>query len=127
MKKDVVYIARAGHLPPVLVKRGTLKFLKLSGAGVGLMPTHSFRMLIKTLKLKLEENDLLVFFSDGIIETLNEENEEFGYERFERAIISASDKCSDEIVNSIHNELTSYQGEMQQVDDITIVVVKWKK
>jgi serine phosphatase RsbU (regulator of sigma subunit) len=127
LKKDVVYIARAGHLPPVLVKRGTLKFLKLSGAGVGLMPTRSFQRLIKTLKLKLEENDLLVFYSDGIIEALNEENEEFGYERFERAIISASDKCSDEIVNSIHNELTSYQGEMQQVDDITIVVVKWKK
>lgn len=127
LKRNVVHIARAGHLPPVLIKRGTVKFLKLPGAGIGLMPTHSFRKLLKTLKFKLEENDLLVFYSDGIIEALNEKNEEFGYERFEKIIISTSSKCSDEIVNTIYNEVINYQGEMHQVDDITIVVVKWKK
>lgn len=69
---------------------------------------------------------MLVFYSDGVIEAVNEDDEEFGYERFEKVITSASGKCSSEIVNAIYNEVMNYQGEMQQVDDITVVAVKWK-
>ncbi len=127
LQRNVVHIARAGHLPPVLVKGGTLKFLKLPGASVGLMPTHSFRKLLKTLKFKLEKDDLLIFYSDGIIEAVNELNEEFGYERLKKVIVSSSDRHSNEIVNTIYREVINYQGEIQQVDDITIVAVKWKK
>lgn len=126
LKKNIVHIARAGHLPPILVKTQCIKLLKIPGAGVGLMPSALFRKLLKPVKLKLEKNDLILFYSDGVIEAMNEENEEFGYARLENLIISNTEMCANELVQSIFKEVTKYQGEMKQIDDITILAVKWK-
>ncbi|MEN3039057.1 MAG: GAF domain-containing SpoIIE family protein phosphatase [Candidatus Kryptonium sp.] len=126
LRKDIVHLARAGHLPPILVKTRRIKLLKIPGAGIGLMPSALFRKSLKPVKLKIGKNDLILFYSDGIIEAMNEENEEFGYRRLENLIISNAEKCASELVQSIFKEVTKYQGEMKQIDDITILAVKWK-
>ncbi|CUS95914.1 GAF domain-containing SpoIIE family protein phosphatase [Candidatus Chrysopegis kryptomonas] len=127
LKKATVELARAGHLPPVFVKDGKAKFLKSSGLGVGLVKSEEFGKFIKPVKLKLDEGDLLILYSDGVIEAMNELNEEFGYKRFEKLIEKICYKSSDEIVSEIFNEVESYQKGTKQIDDITILAVKWKK
>lgn len=127
LRKNLIHIARAGHPPPVLVKNGILKFLKIPGVGVGLVSNSSFQKFLKPLKLKLKKNDMLVFYSDGIIEAMNEENEEFGYERLEKVIINGMAKSSDDVVKMIYDEVIKHQNEVKQVDDITIIALKCKK
>ncbi len=127
LRESTIELARAGHLPPVFVRNGKAKFLKSSGLGVGLVKSEVFGKFIKPVKLKLNEGDLLILYSDGVIEAMNESNEEFGYERFEKLIEKICRKSSEEIVGEIFNEVENYQKGTKQIDDITILVVKWKK
>ncbi len=127
LKNDIVQIARAGHSPPILVKDGKVDYLKSSGIGIGLMQTNLFKKFVKTVKLKLKRDDILVFYSDGVIEAMNEQNEEFGYERLEKLLCEIHQKNSEEIVKTIFDNVINHQGEANQIDDITILVVKWKK
>ncbi len=125
--ENTVQIARAGHSPPAIVRDGNVKFLKPSGAGIGLMQTDSFRKFIKTIKLKLKKGHMLVFYSDGVIEAMNEKNEEFGYDRLKNLLNKTYQENSDDIVRSIIKEVEKHRGEANQIDDITILTVKWKK
>lgn len=127
LRKNFVHIARAGHPPPVFIKNGAIKLLKTSGVGIGLISGQLFQKFLKPLKLKLEQNDMLVFYSDGVIEAMNEENQEFGYEQLERVIIDGLQRSSDDIVKMIYDEVIKHQNEMKQIDDITIIALKWKK
>lgn len=125
--KGVVQIVRAGHPPPVLVKDGEVVYLKSPGVGIGLMRTDFFKRFVKTIKLKLERDHVLVFYSDGVIEAMNEQNEEFGYERLEKLLCEIYQRNSKEILEIIFDKVIAHQGDATQIDDITILVVKWKK
>jgi serine phosphatase RsbU (regulator of sigma subunit) len=127
LKNDMVQIARAGHSPPILVKDGKVDYLKSSGVGIGLIQTDLLKKFVKTVKLKLKKDDVVVLYSDGVIEAMNERNEEFGYERLEKLLCEVYRKNSKEIVKAIFDNVANHQGEANQIDDITILVVKWKK
>ncbi|MNY40000.1 Stage II sporulation protein E (SpoIIE) [compost metagenome] len=73
----------------------------------------------------IAEGDLLVFYSDGIIEARNPEGEEFGFERFEQAIWLHQKHSADTIKTSILAELAAFQQGIRQDDDITLVVVQF--
>lgn len=127
LKNDIVQIARAGHSPPILVKDGKVDYLKPSGVGIGLIQTDLLKKFVKPVKLKLKKGDVLIFYSDGVTEAMNERNEEFGYERLEKLLCKVHRKNSEEIVKTIFDSVVNHQGEANQIDDITIFVVKWKK
>lgn len=127
MKKNTVHVARAGHLPPVFVRNQSVKLLKIPGIGIGLITGYRFQKSLKHLKLKLRKNDLLIFFSDGVVEAMSENNEEFGYKRLKETIVSEKEKPVDEIVKAIYDKIIKHQGKAKQFDDITIVAIKWKK
>lgn len=127
LKNNIVQIARAGHSPPILVEDGKVNYLKSPGVAIGLIQTDLLKKFVKTVKLKLKKDDVLVFYSDGVVEAMNERNEEFGYERLEKLLCEVHRKNSEEIVKAILDNVVNHQGKANQIDDITVLVVKWKK
>ena len=67
---------------------------------------------------------VIVVGTDGIREALNTEGEMFGLDRLRRAIRRNITKSADAIQKAIFNELSMFQGEAPQQDDMTLVVVK---
>ncbi len=120
--RRMVY-SNAGHHYPYQLEStlGRLTSLQPSAYPLGVRQNTKFPVRTATIS----EGDLLVFYSDGIIEARNPEGEEFGFERFEQAIWLHQKHSADTIKTSILAELSAFQQGIRQDDDITLVVVQF--
>jgi phosphoserine phosphatase RsbU/P len=75
-------------------------------------------------ELKLESGDLLVAFTDGLIEARNPSNEEYGEERLISAIIEHGDLSAADVEKNILRSVKEWTSDAEQEDDLTLVVVK---
>jgi len=91
---------------------------------LGLENGEKFQKVIREKEVKLEINDLLVFYTDGITEGMNENHNEFGEERLLRVIQENQDKSAKNLINCIYSRVQNYIGESKRHDDMTMVVLK---
>jgi serine phosphatase RsbU (regulator of sigma subunit) len=114
--------ANAGHNPPLLLRaaRPVPEYLADHGMALGVMPD----ITLTEQSLSVEWGDVLVLYTDGVTEALNDQNEEFGLERLERCVIGSMGGSADDIVRAIRDALRAYVGDEPPFDDITVVVVK---
>ncbi|MFC2083774.1 SpoIIE family protein phosphatase [Bacteroidota bacterium] len=118
--RELVYV-NMGHNPPLLIRDGTIRKLKLGGMILGVMPTM---VPYVSEKIKLEKNDVLVLFTDGITEAMDVNGEEFTDERFEEFVSDITNKPATEILSGIIDEVKMFTQATPQSDDITALVVK---
>jgi sigma-B regulation protein RsbU (phosphoserine phosphatase) len=86
--------ANAGHNPPIVLHRdGSHERLTDGGGVFGVFPNQTFRLGIT----RLEPGDRVVFYTDGVTEAANAENEEFGDERLVRVLQENSTATANEI------------------------------
>ena len=114
----------AGHNPPVIVRQsnpGCAVFrLHASGPPVGLLPKSSFEQG----SFALESGDLLLLFTDGVSESMNSEDEEWGEERLIDLAKSCTEMPAIEAINRILTEAESFAAGAPQHDDMTLVVLR---
>jgi len=79
------------------------------------------------LEINLDNNDIVVCYSDGIPEAKNSKLEDFGYERFENILQQNYNKHIDIISNEIMRELSLFSKDSHQHDDITLIIFRWNK
>jgi serine phosphatase RsbU (regulator of sigma subunit) len=77
------------------------------------------------MEIKLNNNDILVLFTDGINESLNEKSEEYGYERLEEIIKTNVQLDVESLSNKIMKSVSTFSMNNSQHDDITLVLFKW--
>ena len=123
--EETFLFARAGHAPILHLTGNNLQQLIPQGIGLGLNYTEKFENLLKDMEIKLNNNDIIILFTDGINETLNEHLEEFGYERLEKLILENKDLSPNLISKKIMEALTTFSKNRSQHDDITLVILKW--
>ncbi|MGA9511699.1 MAG: PP2C family protein-serine/threonine phosphatase [Candidatus Sulfotelmatobacter sp.] len=111
----------AGHNPPVVIRRdGSMHWLETGGAPVGLFADSEYREGV----VKLETGDLVIAFTDGLIEATNQDGEEWGVQGLLKAADGA--QCSQdagELVNSIFKSMDDFSTG-HQTDDATLAVVR---
>jgi phosphoserine phosphatase RsbU/P len=119
-KHRVVY-SNAGHNRPFLVRKsGEMK--ELSKAGIAMSMIEQFEYPEDTINI--DRGDMLVIYSDGITEAVNESNEEYGEERFSELACSFRGKSANNIVDEIVKEVSLFSGTQPQFDDITLMIIK---
>jgi len=119
-KHEITY-TNAGHDIPYHYKPDkTILRLKPGGIVVGFLEKFDFTQEI----LKLDQGDVLVFYSDGITEAMNEKEEEFGEEELNRLLQDNLNFSAEEIIDKIMSEIRRHSGQTPQDDDMTVVVVK---
>ena len=122
-KNNTLTYVNAGHNPPYILRGDEVIKLKQGGIILGVMKTtvpYIFE------EVKLSKDDVLILYTDGVSEALNLEFEEYTEERLERVAKSLVDKCADEILNGIKEDVQIFTQGNQQSDDITMIVVKVK-
>lgn len=126
LESNTFTFARAGHNPILHLKsnKGELSELQPSGLGLGLTRNSSFDDNINEVKLNLEEGDLLVLYTDGIVEALNETHQFYGGNRLLKRLKNQKAKTSQEILDVLSKDVISFIGSAKQHDDMTIMVVK---
>ncbi|QQS46800.1 MAG: SpoIIE family protein phosphatase [Acidobacteriota bacterium] len=119
---QLTYI-NAGHNAPLLVRTsGEVARLDIGGFPVGITPFGEYR----EGWTELEPGDVLVIYSDGASESLNEAEEEFGEARLIELVQKHRNRTAAGIRDRIDEALTKFVGNADTVDDLTLVIVKRK-
>jgi sigma-B regulation protein RsbU (phosphoserine phosphatase) len=110
----------AGHNSPIVVRRDrSLTPLEPTGLPVGIFPDSTYQ----ESAVELGRGDLVVAYTDGVVEALSPDGEEWGT----RGLLSAVAKCDaerpDEIVEAIFSRLDHF-SRGRQTDDATVAVVR---
>ncbi|MGA9119662.1 MAG: SpoIIE family protein phosphatase [Bacteroidota bacterium] len=111
----------AGHESPLLVYAdGSVHSLSTGGIMLGVLDDFEFG----EESVPFPEGAVLVVFSDGITEALNETGEMYGGEKVREVVLRSLGLTASEILGTVLRELREFTGLARQSDDITIVVVK---
>ena len=81
---------------------------------------------INTTQLAIKPGDTILFVSDGIVENLDVEGNEYGIERFEQFLESHRPLAADKLVKAIREEAEEFSRDASQSDDRTILAFRIK-
>jgi len=110
----------AGHNPPLVIRGdGSLDWLETGGVPLGIFPNASYAQGA----VQLDSGDLVIVYTDGVIEAANPAGEEWGIEGLCRVALESRRQRTDEIVDAIFVSVDEFSRECQ-ADDATVVVVR---
>ena len=119
-KTRIINLANSGLPYPLLVRAGQPTFLDIGGIPLGLFANSKY----EETELPLQTGDILVFYSDGVVEMRNDGGEEFGLKRLAETVRSNHEKSAKDIVKSISAVLADFIGRVRPQDDRTMIVIK---
>jgi len=123
MEQRVSY-SNGGHLP-ILIYREDKKEIQ-QYAALGLPIGIESDVQYETKELLLNKKDAVLLCTDGIIETRNGKQEEYGFKRLEKNFIKTVEEFSTarEVLKQLVQTMVDFQGSVSPVDDRTLVVMR---
>jgi len=119
--KRLLYI-NAGHNPPLLLHAdGTSELLAHSGLPLGIFDDSRYSEAVVSFR----SGDVLVLYTDGVVEARNADDEEFELRRLEEVVRMAEDRRAYEIAQAIINAVDEHSFDMDGPgDDVTVLIIK---
>ncbi|GEO21938.1 hypothetical protein CQA01_24720 [Cyclobacterium qasimii] len=124
-----INFARAGHCPTLYYSRekDISRFLNIKGMGLGIVRNDGYENYLEEGYLKYQPGDVMVMYTDGIVEAKNKDNQEFGYDKLRLLLDGLKDFQAMEIKSKIVEEVYDFVGrETLPDDDYSILVIKFK-
>lgn len=117
--------ASAGHNEQLIFRAASQTFEILGGKGspLGVIPTK-VHGAYRGGAAKLEKDDILILYTDGVVEAINEVKEEYGMVRFQTVLAKSAKLHPSEIVKRVYREVLEFAGNEPQFDDFTLLIVK---
>jgi sigma-B regulation protein RsbU (phosphoserine phosphatase) len=119
-EKQTLQIANAGAVQPLFCRAGQVETVQAEGFPLGMFKDVSY----EEFTLSTRPGDAIIFFSDGIVDAINEHEEMFGSERLTEIVTSHLNDTAEGMVDAIYQELSAFQGGVEHFDDETVVVLK---
>jgi sigma-B regulation protein RsbU (phosphoserine phosphatase) len=120
IEKNILTYCNCGHEPSILFRNEKKKDLDKGGLVLGVEPDTDY----ETESIKLNPDDLILLYTDGLIDAVNYDGELWGRENLLKVIEKYSDDTAEHIVKNILQYRRRFVGLAQQVDDTSIVAVK---
>lgn len=125
-KREELTIVRGGHCPAAMISlNGEAQFIRTQGLGLGLDRSVLFRQSLIEKTINLQPGDVIVLYTDGVVESRDNDGTEYGYDRLLQALREFRHEDAPELHNSLLSHLNSFLGETDYDDDLTLVVLKW--
>ncbi len=112
-------LANAGHNYPLILNE-TLREVELDGLPLGIDRDCTF----EEVTARLRPGDVLLLYTDGVVEATNERGELFGFERFYRLLGESTSRRPRTLTRQIVRAIRAFTGPQPQDDDITLVVLR---
>jgi len=120
VSRTLTYI-NAGHNTPILRRSaGTVEKLTIGGLPLGILAGASY----ESGSLVLQAGDWLAIYTDGVVEAMNQRDEEYGEPRLLQALNAGAATTPDEMLRRIIGDVDAFVGTTPQHDDITCLLVK---
>ena len=113
--------SNGGHNAPMLVKKDGVRRLETGGVVLGLFEHAAF----DEETLSLSPGDVIVAFSDGVSEAMNEAGDEFTDQRLLASIEAHRSKPPQELLEALLADVRAFCGQATPNDDVTMVIVRY--
>ena len=121
IKNKTLTYTNAGHNFPFLLARdGNLRKLEKGGIILGMLDSFVY----EEETVQLNPHDLMLLYTDGLTEAMNQKDEMFEEERLLRLLKDNQKISAEKLSQKIVDSVLSFQGNLPQGDDMTLVLVK---
>jgi len=119
----VLRLCSAGQTQPIYFspKTGEARLMETEGDKfpLGILDEADYQ----ETRVLLEPGDRIVFYTDGIVEAMNEKSEIFGFERLLEVVQEARSMNAESLLKEILDKVNGFSGGAAQHDDLTVIVV----
>ncbi len=121
--KNLIF-SRSGHTPALFYQSAKQSCLELSPRGMALGLNSFSQEGIEELRLPYQSGDILFFFSDGLSEIMNEEEQMLGIDELKKMLLGHAGLSALEIKEKILAQAIAFAAGRANADDLTFVVMK---
>jgi len=123
---DEITMARAGHEPPLLYRHdtGEVEAIEPPGLAAGVDKGPVFKRTVKDHRFTMSSGDILLLYTDGLIEMENRDADEYGIDRLCDALKRGAESSSEDLVRAITDDVVAFSQGMAQTDDITLIAIE---
>ena len=122
IRNEITYV-NAGHNPPLVYRAKEHRFDELDRTGI--MLGFDDAATLKQKLVQFSPGDFVVFYTDGVTEAFNHDDEQFGDERLHDVLLVNQAASPQEMLRTLRGVLANFVGDRAQSDDITIVIAKF--
>ncbi len=116
----ILTYCNAGHNPPLVHRaNGSIEAMLPTGAAIGLVEQARFSQGTITFR----PGDRILLYTDGVVESMNREEDLFGQERLEKLLRENSGVSAHKMIGSLKEQLQKFSGVSTPMDDTTIIAV----
>ncbi len=128
-KARSIAFSRAGHCPPIFysAQSKTTSFLECNGLGLGILRNSDFNQYVEEKKITYSPGDILLLYTDGIVEAKNATGLQFGAENLKNSLLTHLDKPLDQLRDGMISDLITFLDGVTLDDDYTLTLVKFEK
>lgn len=124
-----ITFSRAGHCPTLYfdVKKGKSEYLRVGGLGLGIIRDARYAGYVSENERYYSPGDVMILYTDGIVEAKNQLGQEFGYDNLKRSLdethfLDSTEKIKEKIIENLYD----FVGEdTLPEDDYSLLVVKF--
>jgi len=119
--REVTY-SNAAHHPLIVYHNETKTIEKMDtdGLPIGIEKTAKYGQK----KFTLAEGDMIMLYTDGIVEAMNSKGEQFTYESLEKIFLENTNLLPKELIDKINENIKTFVGNAGQHDDQTMLIMK---
>jgi sigma-B regulation protein RsbU (phosphoserine phosphatase) len=114
--------ASAGHNPVLHFDKSEMVVRKLSAEGLFLATFAGTEYEEKSLHL--DDGDILFMYTDGLVEAMNHQKEQYGLDRVTSRLIMYNDRGCERIISEIMDDVKSFTEGKPFDDDVTLLVIR---
>lgn len=122
-EKGILRVANAGCVIPLICRaNGTIEWVDVGGfpLGVGIGARSGYA----EATFPLNQGDLVIFTSDGVVEATDVAGNLFSFERLEQVVAKGPKISATTMLAHLQAEITDFTGNTEPRDDLTIIVVQ---
>jgi serine phosphatase RsbU (regulator of sigma subunit) len=121
VERSTLRYVNAGHNPQYLIReRGGIEPLSSTGMPIALYAGHGYQ----ESTVQVTSGDLLFFYTDGLVETENEQGDMFGTERLQALLEAEHAERVDTLLDRIDGAVRSFRGSAEPLDDATTMALR---
>ena len=123
-----IFFARAGHCHTLYYNSMTEEtfYFNTEGLGLGIIRDQNYSKRIHNMHYDYNPGDVMVIYTDGIVEARNKNEEEYGEERLREMLTQTYHLEADDIKYAIINDVNEFSQDMPIHDDQTLLVIKFR-
>ena len=115
-----VELCNAGHLPPLLIRNGAVTPIDATGLPLGLFCREQY----SSATLKLNKDDSLLLYTDGLTEARDPLDGEYGNERLQRLAGAYQSLAPKQLVEACLEDVRSFRSGAPRSDDMTVMAIR---